>query len=104
MQRVLLLLAPLSPFISHYYAERVYGIDVHNAAFPEPLGFAHDAELTEAVLDFNASVWKTKKDQGLSLAAPIDGIDIPERLQPMADVLTAMHKLGGVAASAETSA
>lgn len=96
VQRVLLLLAPLSPFISHYYADRVYGIDVHSARFPEPLGFANDEALTHAVLEFNAAVWKAKQDAGLSLAAPIDGIEIPEQLQPMADVLTAMHRLGMV--------
>ncbi len=94
VQRVLLLLAPIAPFISHYYADAVYGLDVHRAALPEPLGFDAPDGLTDAVTEFNSLVWKTKKEQGVSLAQGIDGIDIPEPLQPMQDVLVAMHKLG----------
>ncbi|MGB1585812.1 MAG: class I tRNA ligase family protein [Thermoplasmatota archaeon] len=94
VRRVLLLLAPISPFVSHYYADKVYDIDVHHSGFPQVLGIDVDESLTEAVLEFNAAVWKAKQDAGLSLAAPIDGIEIPEQLAGMTDVLTAMHKLG----------
>ncbi len=93
-RRVLLLLAPLAPFVTHYLGSRVYDLDVHNAAFPDPLGFEAKPEITDAVTEFNSLVWKSKKDAGISLAKGIDGIDIPEALQAMTDVLTSMHKLG----------
>ncbi len=93
-QRVLRLLAPLAPFITHYLASRVYEMDVHSGTFPEPLGTAPVPGLTEAIVEFNSAVWKAKKDAGLSLAAPIDGIEIPADLAELADVFTAMHKLG----------
>ncbi len=94
VRRVLHLLAPLAPFSTHYLASRIYDVDVHAADFPEPLGFEGDAGLTEAVVAFNSEVWKAKKDAGLSLAAPIDGVEVPEALTGMAGDFTAMHKLG----------
>ncbi|MGB0652133.1 MAG: class I tRNA ligase family protein [Thermoplasmatota archaeon] len=96
-KRILVLLAPVAPFISHYLGSRVYGLDVHHVGLPEPLGLAADPARTQAILDFNGHVWKAKKEAGLSLAAPIDGIEVPEALADMADVFAAMHKLGAVA-------
>lgn len=99
VRRVLLLLAPVAPFVTHYLADRVYGLDVHRAALPEPLGFDADEAVTEAVVAFNSEVWKRKKDQGLSLAAPIDGIEVPELLSDFGDVLSDMHKLDAASQS-----
>jgi valyl-tRNA synthetase len=93
-RRVLALLAPLAPFVTHFLGNRVYGIDVHAAGFPEPLGIDAQQGLTEAVEAFNGRVWKAKQDAGQSLAAPIDDMDIPELLVGMADEFTSMHKLG----------
>jgi valyl-tRNA synthetase len=94
VRRVLALLAPLAPFITHHLATAAYGLDVHAASLPAPLGFAHQAPRTEAILAFNSAVWKHKQDAGLSLAAPIAGVDVPADLADLADVLTAMHRLG----------
>lgn len=100
VRRVLHLLAPLAPFCTHHLASNVYGVDVHREPFPDPMGLEADEGLTEAVTEFNGRVWKAKKDAGLSLAAPIDGIDVPEVLKPMEDMLVAMHKLGMTVESA----
>ncbi len=97
VRRVLLLLAPICPFVTHYLGSRVYELDVHRAAFPELLGLAAQPEVTQAVEEFNSFVWKTKKDQGVALNAPIDGLEIPDLLVSMSDVLTDMHKLEAVA-------
>ncbi len=93
-RRVILLLAPLAPFVTHFLGDRIYGMDVHTAAFPEPLGIERQDGLTDAVESFNGAVWKAKQDAGLSLAAPIDGMDVPDQLAGMTEELTAMHKLG----------
>ena len=90
---VLLLLAPITPFCSHYYAHNVYGIDVHRAAFPAPTGHTHQPDLTAELTAFNANVWKTKQEQKLSLGAPITGVPVPPALQPFAAELRDMHKL-----------
>jgi len=91
---VLHLIAPICPFTAHFAAKGVYGEDVHRALFPEATGHARDEALTQALTDFNSQVWKAKKDAGISLAEPIDGIDVPSALAPVEDVLVQMHKLG----------
>ncbi|HLF16323.1 MAG TPA: class I tRNA ligase family protein [Candidatus Thermoplasmatota archaeon] len=93
LRTALLLLAPVCPFSTHYYAENVYGLDVHRAAFPAPLGVAADPARTEAIVGFNSKVWKAKQDQGLSLGAPIQGVAVPPELAGMKDELVEMHKL-----------
>jgi valyl-tRNA synthetase len=92
-KRCLHLLAPVTPFITHYLASRVYEIDVHRAQFPPALGFDANAEQTEAIIEFNGLVWKSKQEQSLSLNSPISGIAIPSELADIADVLTKMHSL-----------
>ena len=44
-------------------------------------------------MKFNSATWKAKKDAGLSLAAEIEGIAVPEALAEFGDALRAMHKL-----------
>ena len=41
----------------------------------------------------DGKTWRTKKDNGLPLNAPISGIDIPSELAEFTDILTQMHKL-----------
>ena len=55
-----------------------------------------DEELNSKTSDiesFNSGVWKTKKENGLSLNAEIEGIVIPDSLTGFRDTLTRMHKL-----------
>ncbi|MGB1697413.1 MAG: valine--tRNA ligase [Thermoplasmatota archaeon] len=92
-KRCLHLLAPVAPFLTHYLASRVYDIDVHRATFPEPLGFAQDTALTEAIMEFNGHVWKAKQEQSIALNMPITGIEVPASIASVADVVVAMHKL-----------
>ena len=49
--------------------------------------------LTAALVEFNSATWKSKKDAGLSLAAEIAGIAVPEALAEFSDALQAMHRL-----------
>jgi hypothetical protein len=49
--------------------------------------------LTPEVEAFNSEVWKTKKEQGLSLNAEIEGVLIPDSLEEFKGTLTRMHKL-----------
>ena len=48
---------------------------------------------TSSIESFNSEVWKTKKENGLSLNAEIEGIVIPDNLTGFHDTLTRMHKL-----------
>jgi valyl-tRNA synthetase len=93
LRTVLLLLAPITPFCSHYYGHNVYRLDVHRSSFPKPAGQPKDPGTTEAIVAFNGHVWKAKQEKGLSLGAPLDGVSIPAELKPFEAELKDMHKL-----------
>lgn len=95
LKAVLLLLAPITPFCSHYYGQGVYGLDVHGARFPQPGGHRRNPETTAEIVAFNGSVWKAKQEQGLSLGAPIANIAVPPGLKEFEAELRDMHKLAG---------
>ena len=95
LRTVLLLLAPITPFCSHYYGHGVYGLDVHRAPFPAPGAHARNPEQTAEIVAFTGLVWKTKQEQGLSLGAPIANIVIPSGLKEFEAELRDMHKLSG---------
>ena len=95
LRTVLQLLAPITPFASHYYANGIYGMDVHTTPFPAAGGAASDGKLTEAIIAFNSGVWKTKQEKGLSLGAPIDGVSVPAELLAFAAELRDIQKPRG---------
>ncbi len=98
---LLLLLAPLTPFI----AEELWkmysgGQSVHSQAMPAQLGTDEEMrKLTKAVTDFNSLVWNKKKEtisketgKPLSLKDSID-MPVPDELAPFASDLATMHNL-----------
>jgi valyl-tRNA synthetase len=88
--------SPVCPFFSHHITSTLYessAVDVRE--FPES-PIVSDSELcalSNSIQEFNSATWKQKKDVGLSLNAPIEGISIPADLAAFSEVLTAMHKL-----------
>ena len=88
-------LSPVCPFFTHHISSTLYdssAVDVREFPTRTP-----DDEtlrgLTNDIEDFNGATWKTKKEAGLSLNAPIGGIVIPEELSEFTTILTQMHKL-----------
>ena len=87
--------SPVCPFFCHHISMTLYGtsaVDVDS--FPKLPSI--DKELNSKTSDiesFNSEVWKTKKENGLSLNAEIEGIVIPDSLTGFRDTLTRMHKL-----------
>ncbi|MDP6888734.1 MAG: class I tRNA ligase family protein [Candidatus Thalassarchaeaceae archaeon] len=96
---LLTIFSPICPFFTHHLSETLYGqsaVDIR--AYPKSkLANDNDAanlrKLTTALCDFNSETWRTKKENGLSLNAEIDGISVPEVLNEFSAELTAMHKL-----------
>jgi valyl-tRNA synthetase len=95
--------SPVCPFFTHHISSTVYGssaVDVD--AFPAPaLGEVdHGTEegarlcaLSHDLQEFNGQTWAAKKEQGISLNQPIEGVAVPEELAEFAATLTRMHQL-----------
>jgi valyl-tRNA synthetase len=87
--------SPICPFFSHHISSTLYKESAVDAReFPEILTIDGElTELSESLRDFNSMVWKTKKDNGLSLKSEIEGIEIPNNLEEFKNILTSMHHL-----------
>ena len=95
--------SPVCPFFAHHISSTVYGasaVDVD--AFPDsPLpevAFGTDegarlCGLSTSLQEFNGQTWAAKKEQGISLNQPIEGVQVPDELSEFAATLTRMHQL-----------
>ena len=87
--------SPVCPFFCHHISMTLYGessVDVDQ--FPAQGSVDEQLNnLTPDVEAFNSEVWKTKKEQGLSLNAEIEGVAVPDSLKEFNGTLTRMHKL-----------
>jgi valyl-tRNA synthetase len=92
-ERLLYLLYPIIPQITTLIAKEK-GIDLLKAEWPEAkTELSSNLSLVNTLLEFNSQIWKTKKDQGISLRNPIEGITIPEELSEFKSDLKACHKI-----------
>ncbi|HEV8386837.1 MAG TPA: valine--tRNA ligase [Nitrososphaera sp.] len=96
---ILLLIAPITPFISDELWTKIYSDkSVHlQKIYREEKPDAEMASYTKQITEFNSLVWNKKKEtikdgKPLSLKDPID-ITIPPELAPFKDDLKAMHNL-----------
>lgn len=98
---ILLLLAPITPFIAEELWTKMYSEkSIHLQVMPAADGAEGEmAKFTKAISDFNSQVWNKKKEtispetgKPLSLKDPID-IPVPSDLAPFASDLVSMHKL-----------
>ena len=93
---LLSILSPICPFFTHHLSTTLYeksAVDVDT--FPEiPMSGTEEwTKMTDSLVDFNSTVWKAKKDAGISLAAPISGHTVPDELKNIGPALVSMHKL-----------
>lgn len=99
---LLLLLAPITPFIAEELWTKMYA---EKSIHTQKLPIAADGEengtsnFTKAISDFNSQVWNKKKEtispetgKPLSLKDPID-MQVPADLEPFAADLVSMHNL-----------
>jgi valyl-tRNA synthetase len=93
MKSLLLLMAPITPHITDHLWRKLYGTgSIHGELFPEAGDHRLPEGITEALVEFNTLVWKSKRDGGLALKEPIQ-IAIPEKLLPYAPDLVRMHHI-----------
>jgi valyl-tRNA synthetase len=88
---LLLLLAPITPFITAKLYSSLHGKSVHDESFPVPEKTKEPSFTTATVEELNGVVWKAKKDAGLSLRAPLEALTIPKELEPIKKELAITH-------------
>jgi valyl-tRNA synthetase len=93
VRSVLLLLAPISPFITDYIWRRLYGTqNIHLERFPVSCKFDVSEKVSQSIIEFNEQVWKTKRDKGLALKDSISA-RIPANLKQFEKDLVRMHHI-----------
>ncbi|MBI5147139.1 MAG: valine--tRNA ligase [Thaumarchaeota archaeon] len=93
LSTILLLLAPITPFITDYMWQELYSKEtIHKQILPKSDDIEDMTKFTAELSDFNSRVWNEKKSKGLSLKDWIS-IDIPESLKVFEKDLIPMHKI-----------
>jgi valyl-tRNA synthetase len=93
VRSLLLLLAPISPFITDHIWRKLYGAQsIHLERFPQPTRFDISEKVSESILEFNARVWKAKRDRGLTLRDSIS-TKVPANLKQFEKDLVRMHHI-----------
>jgi valyl-tRNA synthetase len=99
---ILLLLAPLCPFITDELWTKIYSPEtIHAQGMPKSVNnYSEMAKYTKSIMEFNSTVWNRKKrtisqetGKSLSLKDSIDNIDIPSDLASFKQDLMKMHNL-----------
>lgn len=94
LEKVLLLLAPITPFITHRLYSDIFSGAIEEQGFPRPDKKKREARLafkTADLIALNSSIWKSKKDKGLSLKAPVKKAVIPRRFRKIERDLVEAH-------------
>jgi valyl-tRNA synthetase len=93
LKTVLLLLAPITPFMSDYIWRQLYSQkSIHVQTFPKPAWSRASKRYTDKMLAFNREVWKIKKEKNLALRDAVE-VKVPKALNPFRGDLVRMHSL-----------
>ncbi len=93
VRSLLLLTAPISPYITDYVWRKLYGErSIHLEQFPKIKRFEVSEKVSQSILEFNAQAWKIKKDKGLAMKDSIQ-LKIPPKLKPFEKDLVRMHHI-----------
>jgi len=93
LKAILIMLAPIIPFVTDYIYRKLYGKSVHNELWPEVREPDKNyLKLTKIITAVNSAIWKFKKNKGLSLKAKVKVLYLPLELKPFEKDLKAMHR------------
>jgi valyl-tRNA synthetase len=93
LSTLLLLLAPITPFITDYLWQNLYSDKtIHRERFADSENYEDWTEFTKSIVEFNSNVWNKKKELGLSLKDSVS-FEITPNLSQFAKDLKAMHNL-----------
>jgi valyl-tRNA synthetase len=93
LRNVLLLLAPIAPFVPEHIWRQLYSTNsIHAEGFPRAKWPKAHRRHTARILAFNQEVWKVKKERNLALRDPIE-MHVPKPLIAFKKDLAKMHSL-----------
>ena len=97
---ILAIFSPICPFFTHYISMEIYDISsISIQKYPTLTLSSNDSDyaklgqITNSLTEFNSLIWKTKKENNLSLKSILSGVDIPSELLILEGPLTRMHNL-----------
>ncbi|MFQ3321695.1 MAG: valyl-tRNA synthetase [Candidatus Thalassarchaeaceae archaeon] len=97
---ILTIFSPICPFFTHYISMEIYNISSISIQEYPMLNLSNDdsdyakvSPITNSLTEFNSLIWKTKKENNLSLKSPLSNVKIPLELMILKDPLTKMHNL-----------
>ncbi len=99
IDRIMLVLAPVLPFLTHSVYTDLRGKDIHSEKFPEAdekLIKADPGFTTKDIISFNSAVWKAKKDKELSLKEPVSSATVPDKLKKIEKDLIPTHGIKNI--------
>jgi len=93
VRELLLLLAPITPYVTDYVWRKLYGTqNIHLERFPKPKRYDVSEKVGQSILEFNSQVWEAKRGKGLTLRDQIEA-RIPTNLKPFEADLVRMHHI-----------
>jgi valyl-tRNA synthetase len=95
LNAILKLLAPICPYITDKIHRELYDkkTSIHKHQFPEPLKGISKEHPTATLTQFNADVWKHKKDHKMSLRDTLTTVTASNLLKPYSEDLKRMHNI-----------
>ena len=90
---ILISMHPIIPFITHRIYRDMRGKDIEAERFPEPEKRFRTAFSLKELLELNGSIWKAKKDRGLSLKTEIREVVLPSKFKPIEKDIKLSHSI-----------
>jgi len=90
---MLKLWAPVNPIITFKLYKTLRGKDIHFEKFPQAIEVETEID-SGKLMALNSEIWKTKKDKGLALNAPVKKAVLPEWCRLIAKDLQKAHLIG----------
>ena len=93
LKNVLLLLAPLTPFMTDHLWRQLYSKkSIHKQKLPKAAWSKTHRRYTEKMVGFNREVWKIKKERKIALRESVE-VPVPKVLASFTEDLIRMHSL-----------
>ncbi|RLG70251.1 MAG: valine--tRNA ligase, partial [Candidatus Iainarchaeum archaeon] len=96
LRTLLLLLSPIIPFVTSHLYEKIYSGKIYKEKFPQPIEHEKSKIKFDQIEELNRSIWKFKKDKGLSLKDGILKARLPEIFKYAEKDIKAAHNISEI--------